>query len=181
MTSSKTPVAPTFPAPIYAETVLNHLFTDGQQFFLEHLLHIHYAHCLMLAKQRILTRDEARAILRGLDTLDRVKIKQARYDGTVEDLYFYVERELITIIGADLAGKLHTARSRNDIDITLYRMKLRGDLLDTDSRKGTSCSPVVRQSRLILAHPRRSTPTAGRPRCSGSIRGESDHTKGVRP
>lgn len=122
-------VTPKFPAPIYAETVLNHLFTDGQQFFFEHLLHIHYAHCLMLAKQRIITRAEAGAILRGLDALDRPQILAAKYDGTVEDLYFYVERELIKHIGEDLAGKLHTARSRNDIDITLYRMKLRGDLL----------------------------------------------------
>lgn len=122
-------VTPKFPAPIYAETVLNHLFTDGQQFFFEHLLHIHYAHCLMLAKQRIITRAEAGAILRGLDALDRPQILAAKYDGTVEDLYFYVERELIKYIGEDLAGKLHTARSRNDIDITLYRMKLRGDLL----------------------------------------------------
>ncbi|MBI1760113.1 MAG: argininosuccinate lyase [Acidobacteria bacterium] len=127
--SSKQP-APQFPAPIYAETVLNHLFTDGQQFFFEHLLHIHYAHCLMLAKQRILTRAEAAAILRGLDALDHKKIRAAKYDGTVEDLYFYVERELIEGIGEELAGKLHTARSRNDIDITLYRMKLRGDLLE---------------------------------------------------
>ena len=67
-----------FPAPIYAETVLNHLFTDGQQFFFEHLLHIHYAHCLMLAKQRIITRAEAGAILRGLDALDRTKILAAK-------------------------------------------------------------------------------------------------------
>src|SRR5690242_20284329 len=123
-------VAPKFPAPIYAETVLNHLFTDGQQFFFAHLLHIHYAHCLMLAKQRIITRAEAGAILRGLDALDRQQILGAEYDGTVEDLYFYVERALIQHIGEDMAGKLHTARSRNDIDITLYRMKLRGDLLE---------------------------------------------------
>lgn len=121
---------PKFPAPIYAETVLNHLFADGQQFFFEHLLQIHYAHCLMLARQRILVPAEAAAILRGLDALDRRKILTAKYDGSVEDLYFYVERELSRRIGAELAGKLHTARSRNDIDITLYRMKLRGDLLD---------------------------------------------------
>lgn len=122
--------SPQFPAPVYAETVLNHLFTDGQQFFYDHLLNIHYAHCLMLAKQRILTRAEARAILQGLDQLDRQQILAARYDGSVEDLYFYVERELIQHSGVDLAGKLHTARSRNDIDITLYRMKLRGDILN---------------------------------------------------
>lgn len=145
--SSKQPAAQ-FPAPIYAEAVLNHLFTDGQQFFFEHLLHIHYAHCLMLAKQRIITRAEAGAILRGLDALDRPKILAAKYDGTVEDLYFYVERELITHVGEDLAGKLHTARSRNDIDITLYRMKLRGDLLELIEAVLLLQGELIRQARL---------------------------------
>ena len=140
--------APKFPAPIYAETVLNHLFTDGQQFFFEHLLHIHYAHCLMLAKQRIITRAEAGAILRGLDALDRPAILTAKYDGTVEDLYFYVERELIKRIGEDLAGKLHTARSRNDIDITLYRMKLRSDLHDLITALLKLQTELTRQARL---------------------------------
>lgn len=145
--SSKQPV-PKFPAPIYAETVLNHLFTDGQQFFFEHLLHIHYAHCLMLAKQRIITRTEAQTILRGLDALDRPTILAAKYDGTVEDLYFFVERELIKHIGEDLAGKLHTARSRNDIDITLYRMKLRGDLLELIEALLQLHAALTRQARL---------------------------------
>ena len=118
-----------FPAPIYAETVLAHNFADGLQFFLPFLMQIHYAHCLMLARQRILTREEARAILGGLDALDCAKIRRARYDGSVEDLYYFVERELIRQIGEEAAGKLHIARSRNDIDVTLYRMKLRGDAL----------------------------------------------------
>jgi argininosuccinate lyase len=148
MALSKRVVTPKFPAPIYAETVLNHLFTDGQQFFLAHLLHIHYAHCLMLTKQRIITRAEAQAILRGLDALDRQQILGAEYDGTVEDLYFYVERALIQHTGEDLAGKLHTARSRNDIDITLYRMKLRGDLLELIEALLRLQAELMRQARL---------------------------------
>ncbi len=94
-------------------------------------MHIHYAHCLMLAQQRILTNKEAKTILRGLDQLDRGKILAARFDGSVEDLYFYVERELATTIAPDIAGKLHIARSRNDIDVTLYRMTLRSEILLT--------------------------------------------------
>ncbi len=129
MASSKPPTTPKFPAPIYKETVLTHIFADGQKHLLEPLLHIHYAHCVMLAKQRILTRTEAKTILRGLDKLNRTKIANAKYDGSVEDLYFYVERELCDLIGEEIAGKLHIARSRNDIDVTLYRMKLRGEIL----------------------------------------------------
>jgi argininosuccinate lyase len=130
MASTKTATAPKFPAPIYAETVLTHVFAEGQKHFLAPLLHIHSAHCLMLARQGILTRAEAKAILRGLDNLNLPKILRAKYDGSVEDLYFYVERELCDLIGEELGGKLHIARSRNDIDVTLYRMKLREELLD---------------------------------------------------
>ena len=128
MATSKTTTAPKFPAPIYKETVLTHIFADGQKHFLEPLLHLHYAHCVMLARQRIVTRAEAKTIMRGLDKLNRQKIATAKYDGSVEDLYFYVERELCDLIGEELGGKLHIARSRNDIDVTLYRMKLRGEI-----------------------------------------------------
>ena len=83
-----------FPAPVYAATVLTHNFADGQKYFFVPLMHIHYAHCLMLEKQAIITRKEAKTILRGLDKLDLQKISAAKYDGSVEDLYFYVEREL---------------------------------------------------------------------------------------
>lgn len=120
-----------FPAPVYASTVLTHNFADGQKYFFAPLMHIHYAHCLMLEKQAIITRKEATTILRGLDKLDLQKISAAKYDGSVEDLYFYVERELGSLIGEDIAGKLHIARSRNDIDVTLYRMTLREEILQT--------------------------------------------------
>src|SRR6185437_3361746 len=53
----------------------------------------------------------------------------AVYDGSFEDLFFYLEQRLTGAIGVDLAGKLHTARSRNDIDLTQYRMALRRELL----------------------------------------------------
>lgn len=121
---------PSFPAPIYAETVLTHNFADGQKYFLESLMELHRAHALMLRRREIITRKEARAILEGLDRLDLDQIRRARYDGTVEDLFFYVERELINEIGEETAGKLHIARSRNDIDVTLYRMKLRREVLE---------------------------------------------------
>ncbi len=150
MTSTKTTAKPQFPAPIYAETVLNHIFADGQCFFFEPLLHIHNAHCLMLAKQRIITRDDARAILRGLDQLDRVSIQQAPYDGTVEDLYFFVERELNNTIGEETAGKLHIARSRNDIDVTQYRMNLRLEILDLLDGLVTLQAALIKLARANL-------------------------------
>ena len=46
------------------------------------------------------------------------------YTGEFEDYFFYVEAELRSRLG-DLGGALHTARSRNDMDHTLFRMVLR--------------------------------------------------------
>ncbi len=114
---------------MYAETVLSVNFEDAQKLFLDHLLEIHYAHTLMLARAGIMPREVALACLRGLDRLDRESIRAARYDGSTEDLFFYVERELERACGAENSGWMHTARSRNDIDITLYRLRLRRDIL----------------------------------------------------
>ena len=47
-----------------------------------------------------------------------------------EDLFFYVERLIVDACGEDAAGRLHTARSRNDIDMTMYRMRQREFILE---------------------------------------------------
>ena len=126
----KTPVQATkFPAPIYRDTVLAPVFADAKRYFLEPLLEIEYAHTLMLAHQGIMPREEAALCLRALDGLDVAEIRATEYDGTFEDLFFYLEKKLAAVCGAEIAGKMHTARSRNDIDLTMYRMVLRGRLL----------------------------------------------------
>ena len=73
------------------------------------------------------------ACLRALDGLDLGKIRSAVYDGSFEDLFFLMERELVAEVGPEVAGKMHTARSRNDIDLTMYRMVLREWLAATMS------------------------------------------------
>jgi len=118
-----------FPAPLYVETVLAPNFQEAQRHFLDALIEIHYAHTRMLARQGILTAAEAQTLLDALNKLERKEIAAAAYDTSDEDLFFYLERLLEQICGP-LAGKMHTARSRNDIAITLYRMTLRKELLD---------------------------------------------------
>src|SRR5437868_12628695 len=119
-----------FPAPVYAETVLAVNVEDAKRYFLEALIEIHYAHTLMLARQGIMSQSDRDACLHALDDLDRKALGAARYDGSCEDLFFYIEEQLANCCGADVAGKMHTARSRNDIDLTLYRMCLRRELLN---------------------------------------------------
>jgi len=118
-----------FPAATYAETVLAINFADTQRYFLDALLDIHYAHTLMLARQGIISHDVARRCLEGLDALDRAEPSSARFDGQYEDLFFYVQAALERACGPENAGQMHTARSRNDIDITQYRMRLRREIL----------------------------------------------------
>src|SRR5215469_15272357 len=117
-----------FPAPIYRDTVLAPVFADAKRYFLEPLLEIEYAHTLMLARQGIMPKVEAALCVRALDTLNIAEIQAAEYDGTFEDLFFYLEKKLAAICGEEIGGKMHTARSRNDIDLTMYRMVLRGRL-----------------------------------------------------
>ncbi|PYX81988.1 MAG: argininosuccinate lyase, partial [Acidobacteria bacterium] len=127
--SETKPVSKSFPAPVYAETVLMVNFEDAKKYFLEALLEIHYAHTLMLARQRIIAAADAKKCLQALDALDRRGITAAVYDGRCEDLFFYIEEQLAKQIDAETAGRMHTARSRNDIGLTLYRMGLRREVL----------------------------------------------------
>ena len=116
-------------SPDYVAAVLNDNFEDAKAHFLAPLMAIHYAHLVMLTERGIVPVDAARAIRAALDAIDLDLVRQVRYDGSYEDLFFYVDRLIAQGCGEDAAGRLHTARSRNDIDMTMYRMQQRGLLL----------------------------------------------------
>jgi argininosuccinate lyase len=116
-------------SPEYVRIVLDENFEDAKAQFLAPLMAIEYAHLVMLAEQRIVSRDEAAAIRRALDGISQEEIRKVRYDGTYEDLFFYLDRLIASGCGEDAAGRLHTARSRNDIDMTMYRMSQRESIL----------------------------------------------------
>ncbi len=116
--------------PAYVHCVLADNFDDAKRDFLGPLLLIHYAHLVMLAERGIVSPGDARAIRDALDGIDREAIGRCCFDGSDEDLYFHVERLLVETCGEDVAGRLHTARSRNDIDMTMYRMRQRDELLE---------------------------------------------------
>ncbi len=112
-------------APEYVTYVLNENFEDAKELFLSPLMAIHYAHLIMLAARGIISRDEARRLRGALDSISQQDVRTATYDGTCEDLFFYLERLIVRACGEETAGRLHTARSRNDIDMTMYRMRQR--------------------------------------------------------
>ncbi len=82
-------------------------------------------HVKMLARQQIISEEEKEEILTGLDVVEK-KLDAVRKEGKIpwqaEDIHTLIEKLLSEEIGS-LAGKMHTARSRNDqvaLDIRLY-------------------------------------------------------------
>ena len=112
-------------APEYVTHVLNENFEDAKELLLSPLMAINYAHLVMLAERGIVSKDDAGALRDALDSISLDTVRQVLYDGTYEDLFFYIERLIQQACGPDVAGRLHTARSRNDIDMTMYRIRQR--------------------------------------------------------
>ncbi len=114
-----------FPDPTYRETVLAPLFEGVKTHYAHGMAAINRAHLVMLAETGILSAADAGAIARALSEIeDEVDVATLTYTGEHEDYFFLVEAELRTRLG-DLGGALHTARSRNDMDHTLFKLALR--------------------------------------------------------
>jgi len=87
------------------------------------------AHADMLAKQGIITADDAKKIAHGLDTiLSEIEAGKFSFKRALEDIHMNVEGRLSELIG-EAAGRLHTARSRNDQVATDFRLWVR-DTID---------------------------------------------------
>jgi argininosuccinate lyase len=87
------------------------------------------AHAQMLAQQGILSKTDCAAILKGLDKVKaEIEAGTFIYSEALEDIHMNVEQRLRDLIGTP-AGRLHTARSRNDQAGTDFRLYLR-DVVD---------------------------------------------------
>jgi len=86
------------------------------------------AHVKMLARQGIILDSEAKEILNGLEkVLEEIKSGDFVFKTEDEDIHMAVEKRLRELIG-QVAGKLHTARSRNDQVAVDFRMYLRQEI-----------------------------------------------------
>ncbi|PYR42817.1 MAG: argininosuccinate lyase [Acidobacteria bacterium] len=139
-------------APEYVACVLNENFEDAKALLLAPMMAINYAHLVMLDAQGIVPREAAHELRVALDGISLDAIRAVKYDGTCEDLFFYIERLLVEACGEAVAGRLHTARSRNDIDMTMYRMRQREFVLGL-----AAASFSLRASLLDLAERHRGT------------------------
>jgi argininosuccinate lyase len=91
------------------------------------------AHAAMLAAQGIITANDAKNITKGLDTiLSEIRKGNFTFKRALEDIHMNVESRLGELIGA-AAGRLHTARSRNDQVATDFRLYVRDVIDDVDA------------------------------------------------
>jgi argininosuccinate lyase len=87
------------------------------------------AHAAMLGKKGIITAQDAKRIAHGLDTiLSEIEAGKFSFKRALEDIHMNVESRLAKLIGP-AAGRLHTARSRNDQVATDFRLWVR-DAID---------------------------------------------------
>ncbi|WP_026581433.1 argininosuccinate lyase [Bacillus sp. J33] len=118
-----------FPGKTYAEELLMPVFNDQRDYLFHVMFDIHRAHVIMLAEQGIIPKDEAKIMLEGINKVAQSDTSSLCYQPQFEDLFFMMEAKIGEEIGDELAGKIHIARSRNDMGIAMYRLVLRERLL----------------------------------------------------
>src|SRR6201991_263587 len=91
------------------------------------------AHCRMLANEGIISKDDAQAILDGLTRIEKeIDDGSFVFKRELEDIHLNIEARLAELIGP-AAGRLHTARWRNDQGVTDFRLWVRAACERTDS------------------------------------------------
>ena len=123
------------------------------------------AHCAMLVAQHIISAEDGAAIAAGLDRIEaEIESGAFAFSEALEDIHMNVEARLAELIGPT-AGRLHTARSRNDQVATDFRLWLRGaiDRLDRalrelqqaliDRAEAEAATPMPGYTHLQIAQP----------------------------
>lgn len=112
-------------ARVYVDRVLDPAFSNWKMLYEKDSLRVHRAHLCMLAERGILTPAVAKALKAGIEKVEADFVAPSHIPAGVEDLYFLFERELGDFVGEENAAWLHTARSRNDMDTTVFRLALK--------------------------------------------------------
>ncbi|MDH4291243.1 MAG: argininosuccinate lyase [Dehalococcoidia bacterium] len=111
------------------------------------------AHARMLAKQEIIAKSEAETIVKGLNSI-RKEIERGKFQfkTELEDIHMSIEARLFEKIG-EVAGKLHTARSRNDqmaLDLRLFLKEEIGKTIDKIKALQTSLVELAEANKKVI-------------------------------
>ncbi|CDQ19014.1 argininosuccinate lyase [Halobacillus karajensis] len=136
-----------FPGKTYVNELLKPVFKDQSEYLFDAMFMIHRAHTTMLKEQKMIKDDEAKKILNGVNKVSQMKKEELQYDPVYEDLFFLVESKIAELIGPDLAGKMHMAKSRNDMGEAMYRLVLREHLLELIDQTGALGQALIEQAK----------------------------------
>ncbi|MEQ1713751.1 MAG: argininosuccinate lyase, partial [Hyphomicrobium sp.] len=109
------------------------------------------AHAAMLAEQGIISKTDAREIIKGLtQVLDEIEAGTFKFSRALEDVHMNVENRLREIVGP-AAGRLHTARSRNDQVALDFRLYIRDRLDEFDGALAALLGALARKAETHAA------------------------------
>jgi len=109
------------------------------------------AHCRMLVDQGIVSAEDGAAIQDGLDRiLKEIEAGGFEFKSALEDIHLNIESRLSELIGAP-AGRLHTARSRNDQVATDLRLWVRDAADGLDAQLGALQAALLDQAEAHAA------------------------------
>jgi argininosuccinate lyase len=110
------------------------------------------AHAEMLAQTGILARADAQAICEGLDQIaSEIEAGTFKFSRALEDIHMNIEARLAELIGP-VAGRLHTARSRNDQVALDLRLWIRDTIDGLDQQLHGLQSALAEKARAHAAH-----------------------------
>jgi len=125
--------------------------TIGVQMF-EPIVSASLAHVVMLVETGVLPQPQGGALARALLSLRDLDPQQLTYSPDVEDMYFWIERELANRSSLEVAGNLQLARSRNDLDAGVFRIVVRARLLALIEAMARACRVVTVQAAAFKGH-----------------------------
>ena len=108
---------------------------------------IDLAHLVMLAEQELIDAPTAAALVRHITVLRADGFDPLHGKPMPRGLYLAYEQHLMQALGADVGGRLHTGRSRNDLKATVTAMRLRAELTDLTAE-------LIRLQAVLLARAR---------------------------
>lgn len=116
-------------SPTYEKLVLDAGFKNWKRLYIDEFWAVQRAHLIGLAERGIVDAVTVRILAKAVDELQATTVWPDHIPPETEDLYFLFERHLGLKIGPERAAFLHTARSRNDMDNTIFRLRLKKELL----------------------------------------------------
>ncbi len=137
----------------YDTIVLNRTYEHFLTYLRTPFNDVNKAHLVMLKETGILPKETVKKIKEGLVRYDALEDFPARKPEEVEDYFFFAEKTLSGYIGETAAGSLHIARSRNDLDTTLFRMAMRENISVWINRMIRLLEAMIAQGKQHVATP----------------------------